>query len=268
MYSKPFGAVIGKTKMFIKEKPMYQLGLVAVSFRPESPETVIKAAKAAGLSCIEWGSDVHAPCEDEKRLEEIAALQKEYGISCCSYGTYFRLGVTDVAELPAYIRAAKLLGTKILRLWAGRQHPWDFSAEEKEKLFADSKAAASLAEQAGVKLCLECHKKTYTETAEAALELLTAVNSPAFEMYWQPNQSRSQEENVKNARALKNYVNHIHVFQWKEKERFSLEEGLEEWKAYLEEIPGDRCLLLEFMPNDTLEELPTQTAALRKLTVI
>lgn len=247
---------------------MYQLGLVSVSFRPESPETVIKAAKAAGLSCIEWGSDVHAPCDDENRLQEIAALQKEYGVSCCSYGTYFRLGVTDVAELPAYIRAAKLLGTDTLRLWAGRQHPWDFSAEEKEKLFDHSKAAAKMAEQAGVKLCLECHMKTYTESAEAALELLTAANSPAFEMYWQPNQNRSVAENMANAKALKNYVNHIHVFQWKGKARFSLEEGLEEWKSYLGEIPGDRCLLLEFMPNDTLEELPTQTAALRKLTEI
>ena len=58
------------------------------------------------------------------------------------------------------------------------------------------------------------------------------------------------------------------LFHWKGKARFSLEEGLEEWKSYLGEIPGDRCLLLEFMPNDTLEELPTQTAALRKLTEI
>ena len=179
---------------------------------------------------------------------------------------YIGLQVILVPGAPEHLTMALIIGAGLLCVSFFIR--FARYAEEKEKLFADSKAAASLAEQAGVKLCLECHKKTYTETAEAALELLTVVNSPAFEMYWQPNQSRSQEENVANARALKNYVNHIHVFQWKEKERFSLEEGLEEWKAYLGEIPGDRCLLLEFMPNDTLEELPTQTAALRKLTEI
>ena len=244
---------------------MYQLGLVSVSFRNESAETVIRAAKAAGLDCIEWGSDIHAPCNDDAQLTKIAHLQKEHGISCCSYGTYFRLGVTDLAELPAYIRAAKMLGTNILRLWAGKQSPWEFSDADKERLFADSKTAAKLAEQAGVKLCLECHMKTYTETAEAALELLQAVNSPAFEMYWQPNQTRTVEENLENARQLKDYVNHIHVFQWKLKERFSLTEGVQEWKDYLKTFTGDRGLLLEFMPDDKLESLKAEAAILRQI---
>ena len=241
---------------------MYQLGLVSVSFRSESPETVIKAAKAAGLSCIEWGSDVHAPCGDEDRLREIAGLQKQYGITCCSYGTYFRLGIDPIEELQVYIRAAKLLGTDVLRLWAGKQSPWDFSEEEKEKLFAHSRAAAQMAERAGVKLCLECHMKTYTETAESALELLQTVDSSAFQMYWQPNQRRTTEENAENAWKLKNYVNHIHVFQWKGKDRFPLRNGIDEWKTYLVNLPGDHALLLEFMPDDRLESLGMEAAAL------
>lgn len=244
---------------------MDQLGLVSISFRAESPEDILKAAKAAGLTCIEWGSDVHAPCGDETRLAELAALQEQYGISCCSYGTYFRLGVTPLEELPGYIRGAKLLGTKILRLWAGKQSPWDLSPADKTRLFADSKAAAKMAEEAGVVLCLECHMKTYTETAESALELLQAVDSPAFRMYWQPNQNRTVAENVANAQALKNYVNHIHVFQWKGKERFPLAEGLAEWKTYLAEFPQDHCLLLEFMPDDQLATLPAEAEALRKI---
>ena len=244
---------------------MYQFGLVSVSFRNESVETVIRAAKAAGLDCMEWGSDIHAPCSDDAQLTKIAHLQKEYGISCCSYGTYFRLGVTDLAELPAYIRAAKMLGTNILRLWAGKQSPWAFSEADKERLFADSKTAAKLAEQAGVKLCLECHMKTYTETAEAALELLQAVDSPAFEMYWQPNQTRTVEENLENAWLMKDYVNHTHVFQWKFKERFSLAEGVQEWKDYLKTFSGDRVLLLEFMPDDKLESLKAEAAILLQI---
>ena len=244
---------------------MDRRGLVSISFRQENPETIIKAAKAAGLSCVEWGSDVHAPWDDESCLQRIAELQREYGMSCCSYGTYFRLGITPLEELPGYIRAAKLLGTDTLRLWAGKQSPWEFSQEDKEALFADSRAAAKLAEEAGVTLCLECHMKTYTETAESALELLQEVDSPAFRMYWQPNQKRTVEENVANAQKLKSYVNHIHVFQWKGKARFPLEVGLEEWKTYLAQFAGDHHLLLEFMPGDTIAELPREAAALRKI---
>lgn len=70
----------------------YQLGLVSVSFRQHSPKEILEVTRSAGLSCIEWGSDVHAPCRDIERLREIAALQKEYGIVCSSYGHLFSFG--------------------------------------------------------------------------------------------------------------------------------------------------------------------------------
>jgi sugar phosphate isomerase/epimerase len=78
----------------MKEK--YNLGLVSVSFRKHSPKEILEEMKKAELSLIEWGSDVHAPCGDIERLNEIAKLQKEYGIECSSYGTYFRFGQTPI----------------------------------------------------------------------------------------------------------------------------------------------------------------------------
>ena len=88
---------------------MHSTGLVSVSFRGHSPREILSAMQAAGLSHIEWGSDVHAPCHDWARLDELVALMREFGVSCCSYGTYFRLGQTPLAELEAYILAAKRL---------------------------------------------------------------------------------------------------------------------------------------------------------------
>ena len=113
----------------------YTLGLVSISFRQHSPKEIIKAVKNAGLACIEWGSDVHAPCKDLERLNEIAALQKEYGISCSSYGTYFRLGDTPIEELTDYINAAKILGTKIIRLWCGTKSGDEMTDAEKSELY-------------------------------------------------------------------------------------------------------------------------------------
>lgn len=245
---------------------MHKIGLVSVSFRGHSPEKIITAAAGAGLSCIEWGSDVHAPYDDLARLETILRLQEKQGVSCCSYGTYFRLGVTPMAELPGYIRAAKLLGTRVLRLWCGDKKEAEYAPEEREILFAKCREAAALAEKEGVTLCLECHRKTYTETAEGALEIMQAVDSPAFRMYWQPNQFRTPEENLSYLRRLRPYTTHIHVFQWKEKERFPLETGREEWAAYLQELGGEHTLLLEFMPDDDIRSLDREAGTLRALT--
>lgn len=240
----------------------YKLGLVSVSFRSHSPAQILAAMNAAGLCCIEWGSDVHCPPE---KAEEIADLQKGYGIFCCSYGTYFRLGITPLEELPRYIRAAKHLGTDILRLWCGDRHPESYPPQEREALFCHCRQAAKMAEQADVTLCMECHMKTYTETKEGALELMEAVASPAFRMYWQPNQYRTEEENLESARLLAPYTHHIHVFHWKGEEKYPLLEAKVPWQRYLSCFAGSHYLLLEFMPDGKLSSLSAEAAALKEI---
>ena len=245
-----------------------ELGLVSISFRGHSPEELIHAAKAAGLGCIEWGSDIHAPCDNEENLRQIAAMQKAAGIACCSYGTYFKLGQDDPTQLPSCIRAAKLLGTDILRLWCGTKGSQAYSPEELEALYRDCRAAAKLAEEAGVTLCMECHNNTVTDRKESALALMEAVASPAFRMYWQPNQKYSAEENLACAALLAPYVHHIHVFNWRDDgvlHRYPLADGVDIWKRYLEKLPGEHDLLLEFMPDDRLESLPAEAEALKMI---
>lgn len=242
-----------------------ELGLVSISFRGQTAEQIVRAVKNAGLTCVEWGSDVHAPCKELDKLEEIAALQQQHGIQCSSYGTYFRLGSDDVAQLSDYICAAKKLGTNILRLWCGNKDADSVLPEEKEKLFADCKAAAVLAEKENVILCLECHNYTYTQTKEGALELMQYVNSSAFRMYWQPNQFRTIAENMEYAQLLKDYIIHIHVFQWKGNDRFPLSDGIEEWRGYLGKIGSKHTLLLEFMPDDQIETLPREADTLKQI---
>ena len=66
----------------------YRTGLVSVSFRRNTPSEIILAAKDAGLSYIEWGSDAHAPYQERDALHKIRELQEKQGIACSSYGTY------------------------------------------------------------------------------------------------------------------------------------------------------------------------------------
>ena len=243
----------------------YNLGLVSISFRKHTPKEILEAMKEAGLTHIEWGSDVHAPYTDAERLSEIAQMQKEYGITCSSYGTYFRLGVTPIQELEGYIDAAKLLGTNILRLWCGDRSGDEMTDEQKSHLIAECKKAAEIAERNGVVLCMECHRKTFTQNLEDALSLMEEVNSPHFRMYWQPFQWQSIEQNLAYAEVIAPYTHHIHVFQWKDTAKFSLFEGIEEWQAYLGKFGTPRTLLLEFMPDDALSSLSKEADALRMI---
>ena len=242
-----------------------KLGLVSISFRSHSVEEIITAMKNAGLTHIEWGSDVHAPKHDIAALEKIALLQKEQGIICSSYGTYFYLGTDPVNDLAGYISAAKILGTNIIRLWCGNKNSEDYSAEEKNALFNECRAAAKIAEEAGAILCMECHIRTYTNRKESALELMQEVNSPNFRMYWQPNQFRTEEENVEYAKLISPYTVNIHVFNWKETEMYPLKDAKDIWKKYLSCFDGNRPLLLEFMPDGRIETLMTEAEVLKEI---
>lgn len=244
----------------------YVLGLVSVSFRQHTPREILEAMQKEGLSCIEWGSDVHAPYDDTERLREISELQKEYGIRCCSYGTYFRLGETPTSELEGYIAVAKLLGTDILRLWCGTRCGAEYSDREKREFAELCGEAERLASREGVTLCMECHKRTFTQSPEDAIFLMKEINSPHFRMYWQPFQWQTVEENLAYAEKISPFTHHIHVFQWKDKQRFSLKDGIEEWQKYLSRFSTPRTLLLEFMPDDELSSLTTEVRALRTIT--
>ncbi len=244
---------------------MYVLGLCSVSFRNSNPGKIINAVREAGLSVIEWGSDVHAKKEDLQTLARISSAQSSAGIFCSSYGTYFRIGETSLAELESYIGAAKVLGTDILRVWCGNKNSQDHSKAEKERLFAECKAAAEIAERYGAKLCMECHGGTYTNECSAALELMRTVDSPSFRMYWQPNQYKTIEENIEYAKKIREYVDTVHVFNWSGKEKYPLEDALETWKKYLSALGANKTMLLEFMPDGKLESLKREAQSLKKI---
>lgn len=246
---------------------MFESGLVSVTYRQLSHRAVIDLAADAGLGCIEWGSDVHAPCHDAERLADIAAYSCEHGITCCSYGTYFRLGVHPLAELDAYIAAARVLDTDVLRIWAGNKGYAKMNGDERRALLDEARRAAAMAEREHVTLCFEWHSDTMTDCLVGALALMEQVNSPALRLYWQPSQYRPLEQNLAEARRVAPYVRNLHVFQWElrpgELIRHALSEGREVWPQYLACFDGSQHALLEFVPNDDPALLAREAATLK-----
>lgn len=248
---------------------MRTCGLVSVSFRALSHREVIDLAAAARLSCIEWGSDVHAPCHDTARLEDIMAYSRERGITCCSYGTYFRLGVHPLDELGAYMSAARVLGTNVLRIWAGNKNDTDMTEAERAFLIEEGRRAAALAAREGMMLCLEWHTQTMTSTLEGALALIEQVASPALRLYWQPSQYRPFEQNLAEAARVAPYVCKLHVFQWElrpgELIRHPLSEGQAQWSQYFNCFDPSVPALLEFVPDDDPALLGREADTLRAI---
>ncbi|MDD6994984.1 MAG: TIM barrel protein [Candidatus Borkfalkiaceae bacterium] len=242
---------------------MFQTGLVSVSFRNSSAEEIVEAAKAANLTHIQWGSDVHAPRADFSALQRISALCAANGITC-SYGTYFRFGQNSLEELHAYLHAAKMLNAGILRVWCGTKNSDEYTLSELNAVYEDCKKAAAIAEKEGVVLGLECHHHTLTASKENALALMQ-INSPAFRMFWQPNQYKSTAENLEYAKLLAPYTVCIHAFHWENDNKYSLATAEDTWRKYLKFFSPDIPVLLEFMPDDDIRSLPAESAALRRI---
>ena len=139
------------------------------------------------------------------------------------------------------------------------------SDKEKADLLIQCRQAAAMAEEQGVYLCMECHKKTFTENPTDAVWLMESVNSPHFRMYWQPFQWQTVKENMENAKQIAPYAKHIHVFNWKGTEKLPLADAVEEWRSYLHDFSTPRTLLLEFMPKGTVEELACEAKALKTI---
>lgn len=246
-------------------KEEFKAGLVSISFRNNTQREILEMMRNANLKYIEWGSDVHAPHKSTEMLRELAQMQSQYGVVCSSYGTYFRLGENTTSDLEDYITAARILGTDVLRLWAGRSCGAKLSIPETEKFMDACLHAAELAERENVKLCLECHEKTFTERLEDVLMLMNNVDSDKFKMYWQPFTARSFEENLKYLKKTEKYVEHIHVFNWDSNGRYPLGNAVDTWKKYIAELSRPRTMLLEFMPDDLLTSLPREANALREI---
>lgn len=244
---------------------MYTLGLCSVSFRKNNPAEILNTVRTSGLSVIEWGSDVHANKDDLQMLARIASAQEFLGIRCSSYGTYFRIGETPISELESYICAASVLGTNVLRVWCGNKNSQEYTDAERKKLLAECKEAARIAEKYGAVLCTECHGGTYTNEKEAAIEMLREVSSPSFKTYWQPNQYKTVEENIKYAERVRMYVENVHVFNWSGKDKYPLADAVGTWKRYLDVLGKDKTLLLEFMPDGNIDSLDMEAKALRQI---
>lgn len=254
---------------------MWKTGVCSISFRKHSIEEIVKAAAAAGLDGIEWGSDVHVPSGDTAAAAHARAVTEAAGLQCLSYGGYYRLGCGTQEEFDSLLACAEVLGVRDVRIWGGNKGSEELTEEEWGALIAEAKCCAEKAQAKGMVLSLECHNWTLTDDWHGAKRFIEAVDSPAMRMYWQPNQHRDEAYDLEALKELVGTVTNVHVFSWKynaefpknsENDKLPLSAHEDMWQKRLNILEKqlrpdeEHSFILEFMHDDNIETL-TETAS-------
>lgn len=244
---------------------MILTGIASVSFRGNTAEEIICAAKEAGLQGIEWGGDVHVPAGDVARAREVRRLTEEAGLRVTSYGTYYCIGGSDdpARDFSAVLQSAEALGVKIVRIWGGEKGSAKLTDDEFVALAKEAQLLCDLAAEKGMLVSLECHNDSVTDDYRAELRFFEAVNRPNLTTYWQPNQDRSEAYNFESIRALAKYITNVHVFHIRREDdgsitSFPLEEGSAIWHEYLALLGQEAApesALIEFVYDNRIETL-------------
>lgn len=246
-----------------------RLGLCSVTFRRLPAAEVARRTAAAGLQIIEWGADVHAPPQEPDTLRAVRAATEQSGLTCCSYGSYFRADPGETAGFPALAGAAVLLGAPRIRVWAGGVGSREAMPAERHGTVVRLREAARTAAGHGLELALEFHARTLTDTVASTLQLLEEVDAPNLRTYWQPPLDAPHEVALAGLAALADRVSAVHVFSWWPGNRrlpLAEREGL--WTGVFDllhrrDIQADA--LLEFMPGDDPAVLPRDAETLRRM---
>lgn len=244
------------------------IGLCSVTFRDKQPEEIIQIAKDAGVEAIEWGGDNHVPPTELETAKRVAQLTKDAGLVTSSYGSYYKAGANEPFD--SILAAAEALDTKMIRVWAGDKGSEEADEAWFNEVVADAERIAKLAHEKSMSISFEYHSKTLTDTPESARQLMEAIEAPNVFLYWQPAETLTVEERKSSLSLLGEWITNVHVFHWENfNNRFSLEEGAEEWEDYISRIlthsPYTHHYLLEFVKDDDPEQLQQDAETLRKI---
>ncbi len=249
-------------------------GLVSVSFRALKPDQIIALCTGNNLLGIEWGGDIHVPTGELGIARRVGEATRAAGLQIAAYGSYHRLGLPpgETPEIERVIETAALLGAPVLRVWAGNAGSHSATDAHFATVAEAACHAADLAAKADIRLALELHNNTLTDTEAAATRLLDLARHPNLDTLWQPYNGATVDACLATLKTVSPRLRNLHVFHWViapdgGMDRRPLAEGQARWMAYLDHaahLPGDRWCLLEFVRGDAPDALAEDAATLRR----
>lgn len=261
---------------------MVKSGICSITFRELDLAAVVALTRRAGLDAIEWGGDVHVRPGDVVAAKEARHLTQEAGLVVSSYGSYYKGLDPDgnVVPFEPVLQTALELGTGTIRIWADGKGSEVCDPARRAKFIEALHVALDAAQEQNIRLALEFHANTLTDSNFAAKALLDEVNHPNLYTYWQPIYwLADQDYRLQGLDLLYGRILNLHVFHWlfrpsvggwgENVDRRPLSEGATEWKTYLSEKldPSvEHFALLEFVRKDCSEQFLKDAAILKEIT--
>jgi hypothetical protein len=253
---------------------MIRTGLVSVTFRELSPQTLVAMVERAGLHGIEWGGDVHVPHGDLRRANDIGEITRDAGLVVTSYGSYYRLAHSEDEGLSFHevLKTAQALQADLIRVWAGTLGSDQADPAHRVNIVRDARRIALMARQEGLRIAFEYHANSLTDTNESALQLIDEIGMDDVQLYWQPPIGSDFQQNCSELTALLPCLANLHIFAWQgvgeDRQRLPLSEHRDRWTAYLKlvmQTGREHDALLEFVPGDAPDQFARDAETLKQI---
>jgi sugar phosphate isomerase/epimerase len=243
-------------------------GMLSVTFRQLQVKEIVELTAKSGLQLIEWGSDVHVPPGESGIARETARMTAEAGLQVSGYASYYRVGDEPEGEFERVLESALHLGAPSIRVWAGRIGSGQADEEVHGRTVEDAQRIAERAAAHGLTVDFEFHNNTLTDTADSTVRLMEQIASPHVRSCWQAALDETAVVRSEGLRRILPWLSTVHVFHMVARERLPLQEGVDEWRSYLDIIRTlgqRRAVLLEFVRNNEPEQFMQDAAALNEL---
>ena len=269
---------------------MIKPGICSVTLSKLSVEAIIELALQAELEGIEWWGEDHVPHGNNVTAQRVGYLTKAAGLEVSSYGSYYRVGVSEDEGLnfKSILDTAFNIGAPTIRVWAGNRDTPDVNAAFIKKVVDDTMRIADMSAEKGISITFEYHGGSLTDRNETSVAFAAQVQHPNVYFSWQSPHGYSCDHCLTGLKGLLDRLNTIHVYHWtigsyenntvnetvralkypEDFFRHPLAEGIDRWEKYFELIKQtghNHFALLEFVKGDSTQQVFEDSKTLRKL---
>ena len=186
----------------------FKLGLCSVTFRKKSVEEVVRIAKQAGISYIEWGGDIHVKTIEDART--VKSICDNEGVKISSYGSYFNSAEYDEDKWIEICKIAKEMGAASIRIWLGKKDSEVTIDSEYKVLLENTKKMCDIAAEYALIISPECHDNTFNNNTDAFLRIQNDLKKDNFKTYFQSRYCRMEYDLDRIERTF-GFIENVHV---------------------------------------------------------
>lgn len=163
-------------------------GIATIALRNYDVFSALDLARDAGFAGVEiWGKPPHTPeGVDEEHTRRVRDRARANGLAIPIFGSYANPAWPEFEQKSAdSIQIAKLLGARIVRVWAGNKEPHQADDELWQHVAGCFHEYALRAADEGLTLAMEMHADTLCLTPEGAMRLIEMANASNLKLNYQ-----------------------------------------------------------------------------------